>query len=237
MTTFAVTNAEIIVGGLDMSSYLNKAVLATSAAPLDVTTFGQTFKNMLGGLKDTQLDWDGFWTSVPDAAQFANLGLPNVPTTVCPQGAETNVAYLFNAGQFTYSEFSKIGDAAPFSAKVMGTDGVSGCVPGQLSALNRSVAATGLIGSAVNLGLLGTGQYLYAAIHALTAAPTITIAVNSGTSSGSTPTQRAIFTAITTTGGFWMTRLAGPIATDTWWRFNVTAQTGTWTISGAIGIR
>src|SRR5258708_37721705 len=126
-----------------MSSYLNKAMLKVSAAELDVTTFGQTFKVFLGGLRDTELTWEGFWTSVPDAAQFAALGLSSQATTVCPQGAEGNVAYLFQAGEFTYSEFSNIGDAAPFSAGLMGTDGVTGSVPGQLAALNRAVAPTG----------------------------------------------------------------------------------------------
>src|SRR6266852_499416 len=155
MTTFAVTNAEIIVAGLDMSSFLNKATLKVSAAEHDVTTCGQTYRNWLVCLRDTELTWDGFWTSIPDAAQFAALGLSSQATTVCPQGAEGNVAYLFQAGQFTYSEFSKIGDAAPFSAALKGTDGVTGAISGQLSALNRSVSTTGLIGTAVNLGLLG----------------------------------------------------------------------------------
>src|SRR5438034_1476615 len=237
MPTFAVTNATIWVAGLDMTSYLNKATLKMMAAELDITTFGATFRSRLGGLRDTDMAWDGFWTSIPDAAQFAQLGSANQAVTVSPRGTETDVAYFFQGEQFTYSQFGKIGEAAPFSATLKGSDGIAGAVRGQLTVVNRSVAGTGLIGSAVNLGLLGTGQYLYAAVHALTAGTTITIAVNSGTSSGSTPTQRAIYSAITTTGGYWLTRLAGPIATDTWWRFNVTADTGTWTISGGIGIR
>src|SRR6267378_1545248 len=107
MTDFAVTNAEIIVAGLDMSSYLNKGMLKASAAQLDVSTFGSGWKSFIGGLRDTELTWDGFWTSVPVAAQFAALGVNNQATTVCPQGTEGSIAYLFQAGEFQYSEFGK----------------------------------------------------------------------------------------------------------------------------------
>src|SRR5437773_9875230 len=130
MPTFAVTNATIWVAGLDMSSYLNKATLKMMAAELDITTFGATFRSRLGGLRDTDMTWDGFWTSVPDAAQFAQLGSANQAVTVSPQGFETNIAYLFQGGQFMYQEFGKIGDAAPFSAHLKGTDGVTGAIQG-----------------------------------------------------------------------------------------------------------
>src|SRR5207248_1546615 len=119
----------------------------------------------------------------------------NQAATVSPRGTETDTAYFFQGGQFMYQQFGKIGDAAPFSAALKGTDGTTGAIRSQLAAVNRSVAGTGLIGSAVNLGLLSAGQYLYATVHALTAGTTITIAVNSGTSAGSTPTQRAIYSA------------------------------------------
>jgi hypothetical protein len=237
MTTFAVTNAEIIVAGLDMSSYLNKGMLKVSAAQLDVTTFGQTYRNFLGGLRDTELTWDGFWTSVPDAAQFAALGVTNTATTVCPEGAEQKVAYLFQAGQFSYSEFSKIGDAAPFSAALKGTDGVTGAVPGQLGALNRVVSATGQVGSILTMTAVGATQFLYATLHVLVAATTITIQVQSAPTVGfGAPTTRATIGPLTVTGGTFMTRVAGPI-TDAFWRFNCSAQTGSFTISGAIGIK
>lgn len=237
MTTFAVTNAEIIVGGLDMSSFLNKVSVAASVAELDVTTFGQTFRNRIGGLRDTQMSWDGFWTSVPDAAQFAQLGVANTAVTVCPQGTETSVAYLFQGGQFTYDQFGKIGDAAPFSATIAGTDGIGGLVGGQLGALNRVVAATGQVGSVLALTAVGATQFLYATLHVLTAGTTITIQVQSAPASNfAAPTTRGTIGPITATGGTWMTRVAGPI-TDTFWRFNCSAQTGSFTVSGGIGIR
>src|SRR5207249_3866722 len=158
MGNFAATNCEILVGGMDMSSYLNKTMLKMMTAELDITTFRATFRSRLGGLRDTDMAWDGFWTSIPDAAQFAQLGSANQAVTVSPLGTETDVAYFFQGEQFTYLQFGKIGEAAPFSASLKGSDGIAGAIRGQLAAVNRSVAGTGLIGSAVNLGLLGTGQ-------------------------------------------------------------------------------
>ncbi len=217
-----------------MSSYLNKATLRGSVAEHNVTTFGQTFVNRLGGLRDTQVTWDGFWTSVPDAAQFAQLGSQGQAVTISPQGAEGNIAYLFLAGQFTYDQFGKVGDAAPFSATVAGSDGVTGLVRGQLGAFNRTVSATGQVGSILTMTAVGATQFLYATMHVLTAATTITIQVQSAPASNfAAPTTRATIGPLTTTGGTFMTRVGGPI-TDTFWRFNVSAITGTFAITGAI---
>lgn len=234
MANLAVTNAEIIVGGLDMSSFLNQTALKLMAAELDVTTFGQTSRVRIGGLKDTDLSWNGFWTSVPDAAQFAQLGSANQAATVSPEGAEGKVAYLFQAGQFTYSQFGKIGDAAPFSASLKGTDGTTGAIRGQLAALNRTVSATGQVGSILTMTSVGATQFLYATVHVLTAGTTITLQIQSAPLIGfGAPTTRATVGPLTTTGGTFMTRVAGPI-TDTFWRVNCSAQTGTFVISAAI---
>lgn len=237
MAPFAVINAEIIVGGLDMSSFLNKVTVNAKVAELDVTTFGQTYINRIGGLRDTDMSWDGFWTSVPDAAQFAQLGSNNQAVTVCPQGAETNVAYIFQGGQFTYSQFGKIGDAAPFSATVAGTDGVGGLVSGQLAALNRVASATGQVGSVLSMTAVGATQFLYATFHVLVAGTTITVQVQSAPAANfAAPTTRGTIGPITATGGTWLARVAGPI-TDAFWRLNVSAVTGSFTVSGGIGIR
>jgi hypothetical protein len=234
MPTLSLTNCEILIGGTDMSSYLNKTTLRANVAELDVTTFGQTYRNRIGGLRDTRATWDGFWTSVPDAAQFPQLGSAGQAVTISPQGAEGSIAYLFLGDQFTYDQFGKVGDAAPFSATVAGNDGVTGLVRGQLGAFNRTVSATGQLGSILTMTAVGATQFLYATLHVLTAATTITIQVQSAPASNfAAPVTRATIGPLTTTGGTFMTRVAGPI-TDTFWRFNVSAITGTFVISGAI---
>lgn len=237
MANLSLTNCEILVGGLDMSSFLNKASLKTSAAELDVTTFGQTFRNRIGGLRDTEVAWDGFWTSIPDAAQFAALGSPNQAVTISPEGAEQKTAYLFLGGQFSYDQFGKVGDAAPFSATVKGTDDVTGLVRGQFAALTRSISATGQLGSILTMAGPSSSQFVYATVHVTTAATTVTIQVQSAPTVGfASPTTRATIGPLTTTGGTFMTRVAGPI-TDGFWRFNVSAITGTFVISGGIAVQ
>jgi hypothetical protein len=237
MATLSLTNCEILVGGLDMSSFLNKATLTASAAELDVTTFGQTAVNRIGGLKDTALAWDGFWTSIPESAQFAQLGLNNQVVTVSPQGTEGSVAYMLQAGQFTYSQFGKVGDAAPFSATLAGTDPTAGAVRGQLAALTRSVSGTGQVGSILSLTAPSASQFIYASIHITTAATSATIQVQSAALIGfAGPTTRASFTLTSSTGGQWLVRVPGPI-TDAFYRFNCSAQVGTYVLSGAIGVQ
>jgi len=234
LPNLSLTNCEILIGGTDMSSYLNKATLRGSVAEHNVTTFGQTFVNRLGGLRDTQVTWDGFWTSVPDAAQFAQLGSQGQPVTISPQGTEGSIAYLLLAGQFTYDQFGKVGDAAPFSATVAGSDGVTGLVRGQLGAFNRTVSVTGQVGSILTMAAVSATQFLYATLHVLTAGTTITVQVQSAPTVGfAAPTTRATIGPLTTTGGTFMARVAGAI-TDTFWRFNVSAITGTFVITGAI---
>lgn len=238
MTTLSLTNCEILVGGTDMSSFLNKATLTAKVAELDVTTFGSTYHTRIGGLKDSSLAWDGFWTSLPDAAQFAQLGTANQVITVCPQGLEQTTAYLFQADQFTYDQFGKVGDAAPFSATIAGSDSVTGLVQGQLAALTRSVSATGQVGSILTIaGPAGASNFVYAALHVTAAATTITIQIQSAPAANfAAPTTRGTIGPITVTGGTWMVRVPGPI-TDGFWRANCSAQTGTFVISCSIGIK
>jgi hypothetical protein len=69
------------------------------------------------------------------------------------------------------------------------------------------------------------------------AGTTITVQVQSDDNAGmSSPTTVATIGPITVVGGTWMTPIAGPI-TDTYYRMNVSAITGTFSVAGAIGIR
>ena len=107
---------------------------------------------------------------------------------------------------------------------------------GKLTLSATNVTTTGAKGTGVLLGAVGATQYLYATVHCLTAGTTVTIKIQSDDNAGFTsPTDRITLSAITATGGTWVTRLAGSI-TDTYYRFNVTAVTGTFTLAGAIGI-
>jgi hypothetical protein len=203
----------------------------------EVTTFGGGgFKQRIGGLRDTECDIKGLedTSAAIDADTFANVGVQRV-VTVSTTGLAAATAYMFKATNFEYQHFGGVGDAATFSLKMMGSDGV-GLVRGQVAAAKGNVSATGALGSGLNLGAVGASQYLYAALHIFTAGTTITVKVQSDDNSGFTsPTDVATLGPFTTTGGTWMTRVAGAI-TDTYYRFNVSAITGTFNAAGAIAV-
>jgi hypothetical protein len=117
----------------------------------------------------------------------------------------------------------------------LGTNGV-GVVRGGVAKAKGNVSSTGATGSVQQLGDVAANEFLYATLHVFSAGTTITVQVQSDDNSGfSSPTTRATFSGVTTAGGNWVTRVAGAI-TDTYWRFNVSAVTGTFSIAGAIGI-
>lgn len=236
MATFALIDPVIYVADYDFTTDLHQITVDVSAEELDATTFGGGgYRSRIGGLKTVQADMAGYWQSTPDAEAFPDLGTANQVFTVNHNNTEANTAYLFRAGKFNYSPFGTIGGVTPFTLGAMGTD-AQGVIRGQLGKKKGNVSATGALGSGVNLGAVGATQFLYASFHVFTAGTTITVQVESATSSAFTiPTTRATIGPLTTTGGTWMTRVAGAI-TDTWFRFNVSAITGTFSVAGAIGI-
>lgn len=238
MATFALVDATTWVGGHDFTTDLNSISLNVEAEELDVTTFGGNgYRQRISGLKTNSSEQSGFWDSAPDAESFGNLGTKNEVATTSVDGQEESVAYLRRVGKFSYQQFGAVGEAAPFTLSMMGTD-PHGVVRGQVALAKGAVSAPGAVGSPVNLGAVGASQFLYVAFHVFTAATTITLKVESDSAQAfSTPADvtGATIGPVTVAGGTWMTRVAGPV-TDTWYRLNATTVTGTFTVAAAIGI-
>lgn len=240
MATFALDDATIWVAGYDWTTDLNQITLNVSADELDSTTFGGGgWRSRTGGLRTVGAQLAGFWQSAASAAvdpeAFPNLGTADRVVTVAPDSAETTPAYLFQAGQFSYEMFGQVGDLTPFTLGMSGTNGV-GVVRGQVAKAKADVSATGATGSGVNLGAVSASQYLYASLHVFSAGTTVTVLVESDDNAGfTTPTTVATIGPLTTTGGTWMTRVAGAI-TDSYFRFNISAITGTFSVAGAIAV-
>ena len=241
MTTFVMTDVTTYVGGYDFTTDLNKVTVKAEVDDLDATTFGGGgYKARLGGLRDVMADLGGFWQSAISAAVdpqiFSELGTADRPVTVMPTPTEASVAYMFLGAKFSYEMFGQVGEITPFSLSMKGTN-TYGLVRGQLAKARGNVSATGAAGSVLSLGAVGAGQYLYAALHVFSAGTTITVQVQSDDSGAmSSPTTRGTIGPVTTAGGTWLVRVAGPI-TDTFWRLNVSAITGTFNVAGAIGIQ
>lgn len=238
MSSFAFVDPLIYIAGYDMTQDLNEVALNISADELDNTVFGLGgFRRRIGGLKTVEASLGGFYqagTGTVDPEVFSTLALSDRVITMTSAMTETTPAYMWQGGSFAYNPFGQIGTVTPFTLNYKGTNGV-GVIRGQLAKAKGNVSATGALGSVVQVGDVTSTEYAYATLHVFSAGTTITVQLQSDDNSGfSSPTTRATIGPITTTGGTWMTRVAGPI-TDTYWRFNVSAITGTFSVAGAIG--
>ncbi len=225
-----------------MTTDTNSVSLAVEVEDQENTTFGTNgYRSRVGGLFSVSADLSGYWQSgdagtAIDPEVWAALAQRNRVVTMAPDDAEGIPAYMFQAGQFSYEFFGSIGEVTPFSINMLGTDGV-GLIRGQVAKAKAVVNSTGPTGSVVELGQVDSGRYLYATLHVFgTPGSTLTVQVQSSATAGfGSPSNRLTLGPITTAGGTWATRLAGPI-TDTFYRFNVNAVTGDFLIAGAIGI-
>lgn len=244
MTTLAIKDSFAYVGAHDFSADMNMWRLGGEGEPQECTNMRSGgWREYKLGLKKSMLELGGHWQSAAadavDPEAFNNLGVSSRVITTGPTETEGEVAYIHRGMQPDYSVGGNLGNIAPFRLTAVGTDGPTGIVRGGLAVKMTTVTTTGAKGTALNLGLVGAGQYLYATLHLLgTAGTSITCQVESDEdNTWASATQRITFGgAQTTVNGYWGTRVAGAIANDDWFRLNVTAITGTWVIACAIGI-
>lgn len=236
---FAMTACSIWVAGYDMTSDANKLTVASSVEELDVTTFGSGgYRARIGGLRDVDASVEGFQTDATGEVGtqlFPLLATADEAWTVSDTGVAGGAAQMFRAGKFEVGQFGDVGSVSPFSLKAKGTNS-QGLIRGKIAKAKANVSATGVLGTGYQLGAVGATQYLYATVHIFSAGTTVTIVLESDDNgSYSSATTQATIGPLTATGGTWMTRVAGAI-TDDYYRFRVTAITGTFSIGAAFGI-
>lgn len=240
MAEFALTDAFIHCAGYDFTVDTNNAVLAMDAAQLDATTFNSGgWQEVVGGLKTASLSYSGFWQAAADGQAPDNQAFPMLSTsqvyTIGPVETENERCFMVQGMKSQYALGGAVGELMPFSLAANGTSG-EGVIRGRLAKAKGTVSATGQLGTALNIGAAGNSSFsYYASFHVFTAGTSITVQVQSDDNSGFTsPTTIATLGPLTASGGTWMTPVAGPI-TDTWFRFNVSAITGSFVVAGAIG--
>jgi hypothetical protein len=98
-----VTNAQISIGGVDLSSHVTKVTLSTTRAEIETTTFGNTAKRRVAGLADSSVAID-FNQDFAGAASVESTLYPLLGSTaqiiVKPNGTATgtaNPSYTFSA--------------------------------------------------------------------------------------------------------------------------------------------
>lgn len=231
MGKFVLQNVRLFTGGADLTTRTNQLEVVAERETKEVTAFapsGDVWAESLAGLASTSLSAQGQWEAgdagMVDDRSWSDLGATSA-WTMCPAGAADGaLAYFTSVLRGQYSLGAPVGDVAPWTANGSGTwplvRGLLVNPPG------TARTATGS-GTAHELGAVGSGQQLYAALHVLSVAgttPSITVKIQSDDAAGfASPTDRITFTAATEVGAQ-ISRLAGPI-TDTHYR-------ATWTISG-----
>lgn len=244
MSTFVLTDVTTWIAGHDFTCDSNSVSLSVEVDDQETTTFcSNGWRTRVGGLREVESDVSGFWQAGDDAVDpvvFNSLGTRNEAVTVSPTGSTGgSAAFIIQAGKFSYEMFGDIGEVVPFSVSLMSTEGSPGLIRGKVGAIKQTVTATGGLTALTDLSAtdaVAADQFLYATFHVFTAGTTITVLVESDDNADfTTATTRATIGPLTTTGGTWMTRVAGPI-TDTHYRFNVSAITGSFSIAGAIAI-
>lgn len=238
MSIFPLLDCTTWVDDYDFTGDSNKLTVDAEVVDLDATVFGGGgWKKLSGGLKTVTAALEGFWQGPVDAEGFPDLGNANRVVMASPTGVALSPAFLFQATKLKYSAFGQVGELTPFTLDMSGSNTV-GMVRGQVAAAKQSVSATGVLGSAVQLGAVGAAQFVYAAFHIFgTPGTTVTVKVQSDNASNfPSATDVATIGPLTAAGGVWMTRVAGAI-TDDWFRFNVSAITGTFSVAGAIAVQ
>jgi hypothetical protein len=238
MGSLSLINPIIYVHDLDLTGYLRMFGAKWTADEWDDTRFqpaGSATRSRIGGLKTVETSSDGFWESTPDASEFAALGVADRVITVSAEGAETKTAYMLMQLLSEYDPFGEVGKPAPFTLKGHNSS-PQGLVRGQLAKAKGNVSATGQLGSILTMTGPTASQWLYATLHVFGAATTVTVQVQSATTLGfAGPTTRGTIGPITVAGGTWLVRVPGPL-TDGFYRLNVSAITGTFSVGGAIGV-
>lgn len=236
-----LSDCKIYLGAYDLTGSARRVQMTGAKAELTDSRFGDGHEAYFPGLQQVSSECGGFFSSSalangePDPVIFDkwNTYAAGVPLLVAPPyaptaaaGADGNTAYMVVGGQFQYEGMS--GNHGETLAYRFTTK------PGTLYRLYRQTIAypkTALNGNAngtaYQLGVLAAGQTLVAALHVFAAATAnYTVKIQSDDNSGfTTPTDRITFAAVTGLTHE-VKKLDGAVATDDYWRVNITKTAG-----------
>ena len=243
MGEYVVDSAFAYLGGHDFTGDINTWNCNSSFETLDKTTFRNNgARQFRGGLFTTAMGMSGFADLDeygPDVELWGALTGRTAQVVTAGNLETEGEPCVFTRGlvpQFTPGGGGQVGALSSFNMSASGTDRY-GAIRALLFAAVQTVSTTGAKGTALQLGAVGADQRLFASLHLLGEPGTsITVVLESDDNSNFTSaTTRGTFGPLTAAGGFWLSPVGGAI-TDTWWRFRVTAITGTWDIAAAAAI-
>lgn len=243
MATFVLTDASILLGGVDLTDKSNQIGLTYEAEARDNTTFGSGgTRSNTGGLFVLSAEVGGFTDdTLSGASLFNEVGAAAAVFQVSSPGDDGDVGYAFKSMGQSHTPLSgSVGDMATDSLSLVGRSGdplVRGTI---LLPTTSAITATGT-GTGRQVGSVASGQSAYAALNVVSVSgtsPTLDVTLQSDDNSGfSSPVSRATFTQATSTGGQW-TSVAG-VVSDDWWRvsYTVGGSSPSFTFQVLVGIR
>jgi hypothetical protein len=126
---FVATNYNIKINSVDFSTAIAAVTFDISAAEQEVTAFGDSFVQRIGGLKDASVTLDfhqDFGAASVDATLFPLLG-GNATVVVIPNGSVVSATNPSYTGVFLVTEYSpfasSVGDLATLSITLPLADG------------------------------------------------------------------------------------------------------------------
>lgn len=156
--------AATLFGAYDLSAFLNNFDAAATADTAEVTTFGDSSKAYIGGLKDATVSLSGFFDGSAGAvdevlaAALANVRV--VTLAAAGAGAIGNRAQIGNVISTSYSINAPVADAVNISAEAQVSGGLlSGIILADL------VARTVIGQTAANDNAASTANGLTASLH------------------------------------------------------------------------
>lgn len=131
MPSFSFTDAKVTVNGVDLSTYVRQATINVSAAELEDTAMGDTFRSRVGGLKDWSVNLEfnqDFAAGAVDATLWPLLGTTTVVTVKATSAANsaTNPQYSGSVLVSQYNPLTNgVGDLATTSVTWQGAGTLS----------------------------------------------------------------------------------------------------------------
>lgn len=118
------SKATFFANGYELTTYLNSAAPSASRDAAETTTFGNTSKSYIPGLKDTTLAigglYDGATAAVDEVLSTALITTPTGVACYCPYGdtAIGDIIYSLVSVHTTYEISTDVGNVAQISAQL-----------------------------------------------------------------------------------------------------------------------
>lgn len=243
MGKFVLLDARLFAPGADLSGASNKIELSSEIEDKETTNYRSAgWKEVIGGLGSAEISAEGQWEagdpSKVDDQSWSTLGGVG-PYTVCPTDSVVGaLAYITSGMRADYNVGDAVGEVAPWTGTVKSSWPL---VRGQIAHPPGTARTATGAGTILNLGAIPAGKRLYAALHVLSVAgttPSITVRIESGDATISSPTTRLTFGAATAPGGQ-IARGDGTAVADAYYRvaWTVTGTTPSFMFAVSLGIR